>query len=154
MLDSKQFTSLVQMTLDAIGLGGNAAVHLIVGTALQESSLTYLMQNGGPAIGILEIEPFTYLDIRHRMMGHQVLEHHILGYLNMNDFPEDAKALMGNMTLSIIIARLKYYLLPEALPMDDPVALCEYYKKYYNTMKGKADVDKALHNFQLACNIN
>lgn len=51
-LNLPQFKAeIVVPTLNAIGLGGDAAVNLLTGTALVESSLVYLRQVNGPRWG-------------------------------------------------------------------------------------------------------
>ncbi|XQZ98796.1 hypothetical protein ACOZ4Y_02380 [Komagataeibacter rhaeticus] len=71
-LDLTQFKlGIVAPALDMIGLGGAAAINLLTGTALAESGLTYVQQNGGgPALGLWQMEPCTarrhlvYLPVR------------------------------------------------------------------------------------------
>ncbi|MFT9325008.1 MAG: hypothetical protein ABF537_12850, partial [Acetobacter sp.] len=58
-LDLAQFKALlVSPVLGQLELGGNAAVNLLTGTALVESGLVWLRQNGGgPALGLWQMEP-------------------------------------------------------------------------------------------------
>ena len=65
MLDADQFTRLIiRPALKIIGLDFRAAEELLLGTALQESRLTYLHQlGGGPALGLFQMEPGTHDDI-------------------------------------------------------------------------------------------
>ncbi|MFT9424981.1 MAG: hypothetical protein ABF570_07600, partial [Acetobacter syzygii] len=63
-LDLAQFKALlVRPVLAQIGLAGAAAVPLVTGTALVESGLVWLRQNGGgPALGLWQMEPATHDD--------------------------------------------------------------------------------------------
>ena len=151
MLDAKQFKQLVSDTLTAINLGGDTAINLVMGTCLQESGLHWLQQeNGGVAVGIAQCEPATYHDICTRINMHVIQYKKILNYLNMPFFPADATALIGNMTLAIIICRLKYWLLSQPLPGNTVNELSAYYITYYNTSAGAATIEQATKNFQIA----
>jgi hypothetical protein len=151
-LDIVQFKQYVVIpTLTAIGLGGDAAINLIVGTAMAESRLTYLKQLGtGPAISIMEIEPGTYLDMRDRLTRfHPMLYSRVLATLNMQSLPADCNYLIGNLTAAVIFARLKYYFSPAPLPpFDDASKLAQYYKKIYNTSLGAADISVSTNIFK------
>jgi hypothetical protein len=154
MLNLQQVKQLIRNVLNAIGFpGGETAVNLVFGTAIQESSLIYLEQvPSGIAVSLFQIEEATYLDLINRMSPS--MRHKILAYCSLTDFPKDYKFLIGNLTLSIIMARMKYYLIPEALPANDPEALAEYHKKYYNTVKGRTDINRSTINFNMAVKTN
>ncbi len=87
------------------------------------------------------MEPATYEDLRKRMYSdHKQLHDAIKNYLRFDIFPLKADFLMGNLTASVIFCRLKYYLDPDPLPAaDDAPNFAAYYKRVYNTSKGKAD---------------
>lgn len=151
MLNLKQFKYLVRTVLDAINLGGDTAVNLLTGTALYESDLIYLLQFPvAHAVSLFQIEKATYLGLRERLKRKPDLRNKILAYCSLTDIPEDYNHLVGNIALSIIMARLKYYLIPNPLPANEPLALAQYYKQFYNTPQGKADVNKAVISFQIA----
>ena len=65
MIHIQQFKDhIIVPTLKKIGLHSDAAVQLLLGTAVQESRLMYLKQlKGGPAIGFYQIEVITLNDI-------------------------------------------------------------------------------------------
>ena len=153
MLNLKQFKTLVSSTLDSVDLGGQIAVNLVFGTALQESNLHYLTQLNGPAVSLFQVEPLTYLDIRHRLCMHLPLRQKILTALYLTEIPEDANFLIGNVSLAIIICRLKYFLDSRPMPTsNDPALLAQYYKTIYNTCFGKAAIDMITKNMQVAVN--
>src|SRR3546814_2659167 len=54
---------VIRPTLERIGLYSPAAANLLLGTALTESTIggaTCLVQRGGPALGVYQIEPATH----------------------------------------------------------------------------------------------
>ena len=65
MLDTTQFTNhVIQPVLLDLGLYSKAAEELLLGTAIQESRLKYLVQiGGGPALGVYQMEIATEFDI-------------------------------------------------------------------------------------------
>lgn len=64
MLDIEEFRTLVvRLTISAMDMHSQAAENLLVGTAVQESGRGRLVQKGGPALGIYQMEPATFNDI-------------------------------------------------------------------------------------------
>ena len=151
-LDVKQFREyIVRPALQAIGLWSEAAEELVTGTAMVESTLNYVKQlGGGPAVGVCEEEPATYLDNKDRIKNkYPRIYAKVLTVLNMQELPIDASFLMGNLTASVIFCRLKYYLHPDPLPTaHDYVALAAYHKKIYNTSLGHTDISRSTNIFK------
>lgn len=124
--------------LDFIGLNSDAAVELLLGTALQESRLLYRKQlRGGPARGFFQMEPATHDDIWNNYLRyHKTLAASVIGLL---DSPKDNKytALENNDQYAAAMARIHYKRAPEALPASGDIAeIANYWKKYYNTPMG------------------
>lgn len=140
-LDPKELRSLIESTLkDFPGLHSDAAVELLLGTCAQESSLgKYRHQLGaGPAHGIMQIEPgtFKWLNEKYRSKYPEI------GCWNFTD-------LIKNDRASIVMARLRYLTVEEALPKaGDIQGQAGYYKKYYNTYHGKATVEEYMNNYR------
>jgi len=145
-MDARQFLSLIiKPSLRSIGLQSVAAEQLLLGTALHESGgLRYIKQINGPALGIYQMEPATYkwlmgyIDDRfansnlHSLIRQSVPRRFVA-------WPE-AAYMSVNMEWATIVARLFYYSKPQPLPpAGDLTALARYYKRYWNTEKGKAD---------------
>ena len=65
MIDVKQFrANIIEPALTVLELDSVAAQELLLGTAVQESRITYLRQLGnGPALGLFQMEPATHNDI-------------------------------------------------------------------------------------------
>lgn len=140
MLNIKQFRKdLVRPTLQGIKLWCQASENLVVGTSLQESMLTELVQDGGVALGLMQVEPATYHDICTRLASHYSLRQSVLDYTYLRELPSDPNVLIGNITLSIIICRIKFYFSAYQLPdATDINGLARMYKTIYNTSTGKA----------------
>ena len=70
-MDARQVRdTLIIPVCAALGLNSPSAVQLLLGTAAQESHMGhYLVQVRGPAIGMYQMEPNTYLDIWRRYIG-------------------------------------------------------------------------------------
>jgi len=149
-LDPAQFgVRIIRPLLVDIGLWSTVAERLVLGTAMQESRLTYLQQVSGPAIGIYQMEPATYDDIRCNFLANQrALRLHVdawaIGAAN-------AREMEGNLYFATAMCRVLYRRVSDPLPRaDDAAGLAAYYKAHYNTPLGKATVDQALPHFQRA----
>jgi hypothetical protein len=144
-----------------------SAVELLMLTAAAESELgRYIVQVGGPARGIFRMEPETQYDIYiNYLVYHEGLLHKV------NSFASDANRYeldsVGNIPFQIVYARVYYLRVAERLPeihylRVDPEkggtqriltvrtmhALAKYWKRYYNTPKGKGTVDGAVQKYR------
>ena len=143
MLNIQDFrTQVVQPTLQTLAgwnaaMNSEAAENLLVGTALQESDLTYLKQiGGGPALSIMQVEPATHDDVWTNYLAYR------------NDLAKVVKTLAAgsqgtsdqlpwNMGYAVAIARLVFWRVPDALPAaDDIEGLGAFWKAHYNTAGG------------------
>lgn len=127
---------------------------LILGTFGTESNFEHLVQNGGPALGLGQMEPFTYTAMLDYLTKRQKqLKAAIMSACYFETMPS-AEALIWNMRFAVLMTAVKYYEFSDPLPSpNDAQGLMEYYKKYYNSDKGKANSDHALPYFQQACDI-
>jgi hypothetical protein len=147
MIDKNQLRTLIKGILVNFDLHSGDAVNLLMGTAAQESHLgTYIMQQGGgPALGIFQMEPATEIDIwANYISGQPRLKEkipEILGRKYPNVF-----ALKTDLAYQIIMARIHYLRQAEPLP-SDALGMARYWKKYYNTPKGKGTVEEFLLNY-------
>ncbi|MCK9821326.1 hypothetical protein [Komagataeibacter oboediens] len=143
-LNLPQFKAeIVVPTLNAIGLGGDAAVNLLTGTALVESSLVYLRQVNGPALGPWQMEPFTEHDIWITFLPDPRLGSlkTTMQAMLARDMPHTDQ-LITNWRYACAMARLKYYRSPDPLPAaNDAPGQAHTWKRIYNTSLGAGDVD-------------
>ncbi len=147
MLYVKQFRLMVREALQAVGLWHVAIENLLVGTALQESNLYYLKQVGGPALGFYQIEPATYAWIKEKIKEH-ILCRNIIAKCNLACIPEDPDILGWHLRFAIIVARFRYLVIPDPLPLaDDLEGLARYWKRFYNTANGDGTARQFMENY-------
>jgi hypothetical protein len=138
-------------------LNSLAAINLLAGIALVESSDQYLAQlGGGPAIGLWEMEPATYndcfsnfLDFPQNATLKAIILSLMLGVKSLNPTQEMA----GNLYLACAMARVKLYRAPAPLPSaTDAMGMAQYHKQWYNTSLGATEIANSLPLFVQAIN--
>lgn len=135
MINPHQFISLIlEPALKATGMYSIDAMYLMTCTAFVESKLTHLKQlPEGPALGFMQIEPATYKDIYRYLALRPQLRSNILNYTERTYLPYEPVNLIGDLSLNVLIARVKYWMQPEAIPTyKDPISQANYYERYYN----------------------
>ena len=141
-LDKTQFRSLIIKVLMAVDadLYSEAALNLLMGTAAQESKFgEYIRQIRGPALGVFQMEPatFDWLRDKYSLKYPAALQGRM------------AEELEWDLFLSILTARLRYRVVPEALPSSsNTLALALYWKKHYNTPAGAGTVEQFEKNYE------
>lgn len=144
MLDCDQFREvIIRPTLQALQLYTPVAEELLVATAAHESlGGTYLKQVTGPALGLYQMEPATHDDIWAKFLpSHYDISYKLMNICKMSTKPI-AEMMVYNLFYATCMARVFYLRCPQALPQDSDVgSLWEYYKKWWNTEKGKAEKD-------------
>lgn len=150
LIDVDQFKNLIIVpTLKAVDLYSEAAVNLLLGTAIQESRLTYLKQKGGgPALGLFQIEPATLKDVYDRYL-HLERKKELLGRVQQFVTAQDIhEQVISNIPFAVVIARVRYFMVPKALPAyADVQGLGEYWKEFYNTEGGSGEVHEFVANY-------
>lgn len=151
----EHFLSVVQKALRSfqgqIPYSDHAA-YLLLGTALTESGLEAIYQDGGPARGFLQIEPDTMRDIYENFLVYRDgWEADVERLRPINVPPEDA--LAEDLRYQIVMGRLVYWRSPEPLPDMDAVDMAHYWKANYNTRLGRGTVDHALPHFERALQV-
>lgn len=153
MIDAKQLREdIIRPALHSIGLWTAAAENLVIGTAAQESQLgTYVRQlGGGPALGIFQMEPATHRDIWDNYLRYQpdIRELMMMNYIPATTEPE-ANDLIGNLSYAAAMCRIHYRRVSEKLPAaDDYSGLASYWKRHYNTVRGKGTEADFLANYR------
>ncbi|MBL4613611.1 MAG: hypothetical protein JKY27_01880 [Magnetovibrio sp.] len=155
MLDIQQFRDfVVQPVLLELGewnatMNSQAAQNLLVGTAIQESHVTYLKQlGGGPALGVMQIEPATHDDVWTNYLAYRNdLAKVVLGFAAGDS--HDADQMPWNMGYGVAMARLIFWRQSDPMPTDanDLQALGQYWKDHYNTINGAGTVDEWVENY-------
>lgn len=143
--------TIICPALEAIHLGGAAAVNLVTGTGLVESGFIHDRQINGPALGWFQMEPATHEDIWLNFLRYRPnLANRILAASGLTGLP-DAKNLVSNRIYSACLCRAQYLRVPAPLPSaTDAAALSTYHKAYYNTALGQANASANTTLFQQA----
>lgn len=157
-MDKQQVRRLIERVLTRLGSRDKrictpAAIELLMGTMAQESRFgRYLYQlGGGPGLGFFQMEPATEEDIwenylwYHRDLVEDVME--------ASGIPVPTPwALETNVAYQVTMARIHYLRVKEPLPpAGDINAQALYWKRHYNTEKGKGRPFEYVENYRRYC---
>jgi hypothetical protein len=128
----------------------DSATELLMLTAATESNLgTYIMQVGGPARGIFQMEPATEKDI---IENYAKYKPEYMAIINKYKSVDTEYNLTGNIPYQIVMSRLLYRRSKRALPVTpDPALLAQLWKDVYNTRLGKGVVEVAIEKYGRYC---
>ena len=145
-INKEQLRDLIERTLKEVDLYSEDAVNLLMGTAAQESHLgTYIRQINGPALGIFQMEPNTFKDIKVNFLhGKYDLQSKIRIQMNGEQY---AYELEWNLKLAIIYCRLHYLRKPGTLPSTIE-GMAAYWKQHYNTYLGAGTEEQFIANYK------
>lgn len=151
MFDCSQFRSLIiEPVLSKLQAYSKDAEEILVFTCAAESLGGYLLaQVKGPALGVYQMEPSTYTDIwTNFIRGRNQLSTLMALHLGCNRIPE-VDRLIYDLQFATAMARIHYLRCKGKLPdAKDVEGMWEYYKKHYNTEKGKAKKDESIKKYQ------
>lgn len=138
-------------TLKQLDMHSEAAVNLLLGTAAQESACgTYLKQLGaGPARGIYQMEPAAYADIWKNYLVYDMgMSAKVRYFMSDADKGSPESGLITNLAFATAMCRVHYRRVREGLPAANDIAgLASYWKRYYNTVKGKGTEKEFIANY-------
>lgn len=147
MMDKDILEHLIINSLNKIGMNSQSAINLLLGTCATESDFgTYLKQIHGPALGIYQIEPNTEKDVWVNYLKY----HNNIKNIIINDFKVKTYGAysLTNFEYQTIIAFLCYYRKNKNFPdPNDIEGLAKFWKKYYNTYKGKGRVQDFIDKY-------
>lgn len=140
---------IIVPTLQELGMLSKPAVQLLLGTCAQESHMgEYIHQQGGPALGIYQMEPATHADIWANFILHRDdLAGRLWNYLPDHSRCPDPRHLMWNLPYATAMCRLHYYRVSAPIP-NNLIDQAAYYKKHYNTAGGAASESGYIGNYQ------
>lgn len=149
----KHLRDIVIEVCNVLGHGSNAmAVDLMLETAAQETHCGQLRDPtpNGAGRGIFQIDPIAFNDICQRARPADVTA-------VFNNFGIDIKsirhdALDYSPLVAAVFCRLFYKLIPEAIPAT-LIGRAEYWKKHYNTVKGKGSVGEYINNASIYASV-
>ncbi|MBF0131041.1 MAG: hypothetical protein HQL75_00430 [Magnetococcales bacterium] len=133
-------------TLKQLDLWSLAAEELVLGTCIQESGLRLIkQQGGGPALGLWQMEPATHDDIWiNFLQARGSLAAKVLG----TDLTHNAGRLLYDLRYGCAMCRIHYFRKDELLPAaGDLHGQAIYWKKHYNTIKGKGKPEEYIANW-------
>ena len=148
MLDVEQFRKIVIVpALRMTKTYSQAAEELLLGTALQESRLTYLKQLGtGPAVGVFQMEPATHNDIWANFLAYNPVLAKAVGKLTHRP---TAQSMATDLLYAAAMCRVHYLRVKEKLPAEgDIYGQAEYWKQYYNTHLGSGTAKEYMHAWE------
>jgi len=133
-----------------VELFSQKAVDLLLGTAAQESHLGYyLRQISGPASGIYQMEPNTYKDIWGNYLYYKPELVKKIKMFYGEHVSNNFEKITYDLRYATVMARIHYLRVAEALPeVGDVEGMANYWKKYYNTYKGKGITSDFIDNYQ------
>lgn len=150
MLDNEQLrTYIIAPALASLQLYSKDAEELLVFTcAVESDGGTYVQQKNGPAVGIYQCEPNTHNDIwRNYILRRNQLVTQLAMNFNVNGVP-DARRLVTDLAYATAICRIHYLRISDKIPScTDVDAIWAYYKKFYNTEKGKAKKEASIQKY-------
>lgn len=151
MFNCSQFrTLIIEPVLSKMQVYSKESEEILVFTCAAESlGGYYLTQVKGPAIGIYQMEPATYTDIWVNYIRNKNNLATLLAiHFQCSRIP-DVDRMIWDLHFATVMARIHYLRVKEPLPLATDVdGMWEYYKKYYNTVKGKASKDKSIEKYQ------
>lgn len=142
---------VIEPVLRHLDMYSKDAARLLLATAWAESEVkgaTKLVQINGPALGMYMIEPDTHDDVWHNWLDYRPEIAAKVRKLIAPD-PSRLDQLKTNSAYATAIARIIYRRDPEPLP-STPAEAATYYKRVFNTPKGKAKIEEKMWAFDAA----
>ena len=116
------------------------AADLVFKTGMAESRYRHLRQISGPALGFFQCEPSTMDDVWENYVSYRAPIKVRLWELGYKE--EDRMSFLCNIAVQAAFCRLQYRRDKHSLPCkSDLEAQAEYWKRVYNTVKGKGTVE-------------
>ena len=139
----KEIKEIAEYSLYKIDCYSDDALALVVRTGMAESGYRALKGygEGNPAIGFWQIEPATLNDMVDNYIRYRPhYEKHLIS-LGMKFDENMILSVMSNMAVQSALCRLHYRRDSKPLPpWDDMEAQGKYWKRVYNTHKGRGTV--------------
>lgn len=133
-------TFVIEPALDALDMRSSEAIELMLGTCAVESDMgSYLVQEGGgPAIGIFQMEPDTYVSLWKDYIGYREPLMNKIAFL-LEGGTSSTILMATDLIFAAAMARIKYYQDSQPIPTTLQ-GQAEYWKRVYNTSAGHGTV--------------
>lgn len=139
---------VIHPALEKVELYSPEAVALVLGTACVESQCGEFLRQypNGPALGIFQIEPATYEDLMKNYLDFRPeLKAKVMAlYCEGLNIEQN---LTCNLMFQAAVCRLIYLRVSEKIP-NNLAGMANYWKKYYNTSKGKGTPEKFIEAYE------
>lgn len=147
----KQFrSSIIQPALKNMNMYSADDEELLILTMATETlGGYYLFQHGGPALGIFQMEPATHEDIwRNYIAERPILLRQMQTLFSPGKPRPIPSTMVSDLNYATVMARLFYERVKENIPSkSDMEYQALFYKRYWNTSLGAADVKTVLQNY-------
>ena len=136
-----QILGAISRCCDILGNGKNKAAKVFIEKICRHESHfgTYPDSSKKYGEGLSQFDKISFDDVVARTKDKHIKT--VLKYYGFNIKEMDYEELRHNLSLQIVMTRLKLKLIPDVFPVDDD-GQWEYYKKYWNTESGKATREK------------
>lgn len=146
LLTSLEALSWCRIICNHLGHGVNKkAIALLMETAMQETHLGQYADPtpNGAGMGLCQFDEIAFKDVKQRTRSKDIQK--IQKYFGVHIMNVEHRDLKHSPMLSLLFCRLFYRLIPEEIPktVEDRA---KYWKKYYNTVKGKGNASEYIHN--------
>jgi len=152
MISAAQLREMITEVLDTAprtALKGDVPRELLMLTSAVESKLgTYFKQIGGPALGIMQMEPATAHDIYENFLRFPKNLDLLLWVDELRGSQSISHALKYNIAYQIVMARIHYWRVRDPLPENNSEKLAHYWKNHFNTRLGRGTVSKAVADYE------
>lgn len=143
MINLKQLrTAIIKPVLIQFNLYSESAEELLIGTAIAESVINgeqYLKHISGRSLGIYRMEIATHNWIKEYIKQKRLYK--IIDWIDSTG-GFNHNRLVYDLYYATLMARLRYLIVPIDLPKKDDVdGMAKYWKKYYNTERGKGTIE-------------
>lgn len=140
MIPYSEFKSVCENTLvDMQADTPQALLAISMIVAHESRGGTYWEQIGGPALGIIQMEPWVHDDVWKHCDS---IQHRA----NLAEIEQDVNQLRESIRYNVFMARCRLIMIPEAFP-NTPGLMARYLKKYWNSDAGKATPAKYLNDY-------
>lgn len=149
----KEFSfGIITPVLESMDMYSHSAHDLLLGTAITESGLKTVVQNGYDflqpdqrlAHGYYQMEPATLWDLYDSWLYFNNEKRALINMYKSHGLSK-VQNLIANSAYATAAARLQYYRFPEELP-DTIEGQAAYWKKYWNTEYGAGTVEKYIED--------
>ena len=134
---------IVEYSLYKIDCQSDDALALVVRTGMAESGYRALKGygEGNPAIGFWQIEPATMDDMMENYIQYRSHYKKNLISMGMNFKKDTIMSVLSNLAVQAALCRIHYRRDRKPIPAwDDLEAQAKYWKRVYNTVKGRGTV--------------